>query len=151
MIFSARYPTNFTERKKAEAITDNRIFVRDYAAWATRPFSSYLPGRFRVEIRDTTKHSPLLTVEETNVNLQLVLAVATDFKDSFDKSGGSIRDYAGISTLAVTPYIASGFSLHDVPGCSATWSELALHQREPLQDTDGQLVAENLPWIDYPK
>jgi hypothetical protein len=65
-----------------------------------------MPGRFKVEIGDTTKRSRVLTGEETDVNRESVLEVPMDFKDAFDKDPeGSVRDYAGISTLAVTPYI----------------------------------------------
>jgi hypothetical protein len=50
--------------------------------------------------------SRVLTGEEANVNLDSVVEVPMDFKDAFDKDPeGSVRDYAGISTLAVTPYI----------------------------------------------
>jgi hypothetical protein len=106
MISSARYPSDFTERKKTEALTDRRIFVRDYAAWETRPASSYMPGRLQIEVGDTTKRSRVLIGDETDVNRESVLEVPIDFKDAFDNDReGSVRDYGGISTLAVTPYI----------------------------------------------
>ena len=156
MISSARYPTDFTERKKAgaEAMTDKSIFVRDYAAWDTRPASSYMPGRFRVEIGDTAKRSRVLTGEETDVNSDSVVEVPLDFKDAFDKDPeGSVRDYAGISTLAVTPYIVR----RDLVSAMFQAAERAglkhpfRRETVTLQDSDGQLVAENLPWVDYPK
>ena len=51
-----------------------------------------------------TRRSRAPTGEETDVNLEAVLEVPMDFKDASDKDPeGSVRDYAGISTLAVTP------------------------------------------------
>ena len=153
LISSARYPTDFTERKKTEALTNKRIFVRDYAAWETRPTSSYMPGRFQVEIGDTTKRSRVLTRYESDVNLDAVLEVPMDFKDAFDKDPeGAVRDYGGISTLAVTPYIvrrdlvAAMFQAGKQAGLKHPFTR----ETVTLQDSDGQLVVENLPWVDYP-
>jgi hypothetical protein len=48
----------------------------------------------------------VLTGKETDVNRESVLEGPMDFKNAFDKDPeGSVRDYAGISTLSVTPYI----------------------------------------------
>jgi hypothetical protein len=77
-----------------------------------------------------------------------------DFKDAFDKdTEGAVRDYAGISTLAITPYIvrrdliAAMFAAAQVAGLKHPFTKLNV----TLQHPDEQLVTENLPWTDYPK
>jgi hypothetical protein len=146
-------PSDFTERKKTEAHTDKGIFVRDYAAWETRPASSYMPGRFQVEVGDTTKRSCVLTGDETDVNRESVLEVPMDFKDAFDKDPeGAVRDYGGISTLAVTPSIvrrdlvAAMFQAAEQAGLKHPFTK----ETVTLQDTDGELGRESA-WMDYPK
>jgi hypothetical protein len=63
-------------------------------------------GKRPTSIGNTTKRSRVLTGEETDVNPGRVLEVPMDFKDAFDKdTEGAVRDYAGISTLAIRPYI----------------------------------------------
>jgi hypothetical protein len=65
MVSSARYPNDFTERKAVEALTDKRIFVRQYTQWDTKPKTDFLPTTIKVGIGDITRRSRVLnsTVE----------------------------------------------------------------------------------------
>jgi hypothetical protein len=64
-----------------------------------------------------------------------------------------IPHHAGICTLAVTPYIvrrdlvAAMFQAAERAGLKHPFTR----ETVSLQDSDDYLVAENLPWVDYPK
>jgi len=150
LISSARYPNDFTERKPAEARTDKRIFVRNYPAWGTRPKHFFVPESFKVEFGDSTRRSRVLRGDELDVNPEHVIEVPTDFRNEFEKdTDGAVRDYAGISVLAIRPFIVRRdlvsrmFQLGDELGLKHPFSKCDV----TLQDEGEYLIPENLHWI----
>jgi hypothetical protein len=151
MVSSAKYPTDFTERKAAEAVTDKSIFVRDYATWDTRPKHYFMSKNFRVEIGDATKRTRILKGDETDVNEDRVMQVPMEFYNDFDKDpDGAARDMAGISVLATNPYIgnrssvAMMFKLGEDNGLKHPFTVM-----EATLQADGEyFIPENLHWIE---
>lgn len=106
MVSSARYPNDFTERKAIEALTDKRIFVRQYTAWDTKPRTDFMTETFKVEIGDIARKSRVLEGTETDVDKDRILQVPMDFKDAFDRDPDeAARDFGGVSTLSIRPFI----------------------------------------------
>jgi hypothetical protein len=154
LISSARYPNDFTERKAAEAKTDERIFVRHYPTWGTRPKHHFMAGTFKVEAGDSAKRSRVLNGDESDVNIERVIDVPVDFKEEFQKDpDGAVRDYAGISILSTRPFIvrrdlvARMFQLGEEQGLKHPFSKLDV----TLQDESEVLLAANLHWIEQAK
>lgn len=153
MISSARYPTDWTERKAMEARTDKNIFVRDYAAWETRPKHYFMSKNFHVEVGDVTRRSRVLTGDESDVVEDRVIEVPMDFFEEFTKDPDSaVRDYAGISLLTIRPYIGRRDMIHKIfamgeqAGYKHPYSKLDV----TMQDEMDYLIPENLYWIDVP-
>jgi len=108
VISSARYPGDFTERMEKRAATPEGkgIFVLRYPSWGTRPKSVYLGGTFKVEVGDLTRRSRVLEGNENDVRGRMI-EVPKDFEDRFRADTEcSVRDFAGISTLSIKPFIA---------------------------------------------
>src|SRR5581483_9225210 len=125
-------------------------FVRRYAAWETRPRSSFLPNTFRVEIGDVTKPTRLLGGDETSIKHSRIIDVPMDYREEFERDPeGCARDYAGKATLTVHPFIgrreliADMFAKGEQSGLKHCFSKLDV----TLQNESDTLLSENLHWI----
>jgi hypothetical protein len=153
MISSAKYPDDFTERKKIEALSNPKIFVCDYKAWDTKPKSIYLQGTFKVEVGDKTRHSRVLQGNETDVISEKVIDVPLDYLDAFTRDPDScVRDFAGISLLAIRPFmtrydkIQKMFELGKQHGLRHPFTKLEV----TLQDPTDKFIPENLHFAELP-
>jgi len=152
MVSSSRYPNDFTERKKLEAVTDPNIFVREYAAWETKPTDSLMKETFRVEVGDVRHRTRVLVPGDENIDMERVITVPMDYRDEFVKDpDGSVRDYAGISILSTHPFIGKREKIQAMfdRGAAAGLKHPFTAFTVTLQDARESLLAENLHWIKH--
>ena len=107
LVSSRNYPGQFTDQKEKEARTNKRIYVYDKRLWDIRP-SRFSGVKFRVFIGDETRR-PYVMAETDRIGMDdesLVIEVPVEYRDSFDGDIlASLRDIAGVSTLALHPFI----------------------------------------------
>jgi hypothetical protein len=151
MISSSRYPTEFTEVKAKEALTDKRIFVREHTVWDIKPKHFFMNETFKVEVGDVSRRSRVLTGVEVNVNLDRVIEVPLDFKKEFDTDPDkAVRDLAGISILTISPFISRR---ELIAGMFAAGAKMGLKHpftsfSATLQDPSEKLIPEHLHWVE---
>ena len=120
IVSSKQSNDDFTAKRIQESMDDPTIFVRDYAAWDVRPEDYARSKRFWVLCGSAETTSKILTDEEAlqykdNVPDGVVLIdVPEDFRRDFEKDlEGSIRDIAGVATVAIHPFIQRREKIRD--------------------------------------
>jgi hypothetical protein len=159
LVSSARYPSDFTERKAVEALTDTTIFVREYSDWETKPKSTFMQtatgemATFRVEIGDISRRTRILNGTEgpNEINSDRVIEVPEDYHEVFNKDpDGAARDHAGYPVLTIRPFITRRdliqemFNYTDAAGKKHPFSDFTV----TLQDANEKLVPEFFKWIE---
>lgn len=119
LVSSARYPGQFTDRKKAEAeLPGARIFVYDKRRWEVRP-EAFGTARFRVYAGSPTDRPRILEPDEKVKpdEAPAVIEVPEEYRHQFEVDiYNALRDIAGMSTIASNAYmprpdlIAAAFS-----------------------------------------
>lgn len=111
LVSSKKTPDDFTARRVRESLQDPTVFVRDYSLWDVKP-TSYSEKKFFVLAGNEQVRSRILDEPEVeNVRATLpegavLIEVPIDFRRDFARDlEGSIRDIAGVSTLAISPFI----------------------------------------------
>lgn len=107
LVSSANYPGGLTDRKKAEARTNPRIYVYEKRLWDLRP-ERFGAERFQVFVGDETRHPRILSADEeaTVADEPLVVPVPVDYRAHFENNLlDSIRDIAGYSTQSLHPFM----------------------------------------------
>lgn len=114
IVSSSQYPDDFTERKKVEARTDPKIFVRTHALWESRN-KNLCGDTFQIEIGGEFGRSRILTGDEEEGSMQgELLNVPIEYRPDFEKDmEGSVRDIAGRATSAIDPFIPNPEWLRD--------------------------------------
>lgn len=115
LVSSKKTRDDFTSRRIREAATDPTVFVRDYALWDVKPEDYYSTKKFFVLCGNEQIPSRILESSEDGKAEELrntlpdgvsLVGVPTDFRLDFERDlEGSIRDIAGISTVAISPFI----------------------------------------------
>lgn len=111
LVSSSRYPDDFTEEKAKEAQMyggdDPEIFVFSKSLWESKGRDRYSPEEFRVLAGNERTRSRILGEGEVVTGEDIhVINVPMDFESEFKKDiDGSIRDFAGHTTLASRPFI----------------------------------------------
>ncbi len=110
IVSSSRFPDDFTESKAAESTMcggkDPGIYVYSYAQWEAKSRDTFLNESFRVMVGTESMRSRIMQPGEEPIDGCKVIEVPMDFYSDFDRDiDGSIRDFAGITTLATTPFI----------------------------------------------
>jgi len=108
LVSSKRYPGEFTDMKLAEAKTNPRIFVYDKRVWEIKPPGTYGTDFFYVFHGDMTRKACIWEMDHpiNPKDVGLLTKVPAEFRTVFDDDlVGSMRDIAGISTLARYPYL----------------------------------------------
>lgn len=112
LVSSRKYPNQFTDRKEEEAKKDKTIYIYDRTIWQVKPEGTYSEERFLVFVGDATRKPRILEEGEDPRKTykphdqHLVHSIPIDFLDDFKRSMiRSIRDIAGVATLASHPYI----------------------------------------------
>lgn len=112
VVSSKKTVDDFTAKRIRESKGDPTVFVRDYALWDTKPEDQYSAKRFWVLGGNETVPSRILKDEEYEQlkdkmaeNVSFV-HVPEDFRRDFERDiEGSLRDLAGVATVAINPFI----------------------------------------------
>lgn len=119
LVSSKRYPGEFTDKKLEEAQSDPSIYVYDKRVWDIKPPHSYSGKKFRVFIGNSSAKAAIVeddtiyTPEEREAIIEVPVEYLSDFEDDLP---GSLRDIAGVGTLASYPFfqnvsaVASSFN-----------------------------------------
>jgi hypothetical protein len=118
IVSSRRYPGQFTDIKEAEARADtikygrSTIFVYDKRTWEIKPPGSFSTERFQVFIGDEARRPRILEKGEAKKlgpsYEGLIVDIPIDFEDDFERDIlSSLRDIAGVATLAKHPFIVN--------------------------------------------
>lgn len=112
IVSSKKTMDDFTAKRIRESKNDPTVFVRDYALWDTKPEDQYSSKRFWVLCGNDTVPSKVLTdTEHLEIKDKLpenctLVHVPEDFRKDFERDlEGSIRDLAGVATVAINPFI----------------------------------------------
>jgi hypothetical protein len=133
IVSSKQTDDDFTATRIRESHSDAHVFVRDYALWEAKPPGTYSEESFHVLCGNEQTPSKILDEKEiARFKIErpegcIVVEVPMDFFSEFDSDlEGSIRDIAGISTVAVSPYIQRREKIEDAidPGLSHPFSYL---------------------------
>ncbi|MGW8177556.1 MAG: hypothetical protein ACWGQW_02005, partial [bacterium] len=106
LVSSKRYPGQFTDMKQEEAKTDSTIFVFDKRVWDVKP-EDYTQGWFPAFIGDTKRKPRILDDGEPirPKDRDLVIQIPVEYKKDFERDIlNAMREIAGVSTLATTPF-----------------------------------------------
>ena len=108
LVSSKHYPGEFTDGKIEEAKTDKTIYLYDKRVWEVKPEGTYCGEWFNIFAGDETRKPKILGPEDyvDDADRHLVVPVPIEYLKSFERDMvGSLRDIAGVSTLARYPYI----------------------------------------------
>lgn len=139
LVSSSRYPDDFTEEKAKEAEmcggTDPEIYVYSKSLWESKGRERYSPESFKVLIGNERTRSRILDTNEVVNDPELaIIEVPEDFRGEFNKDiDGSIRDFAGRTTLASRPFIHQRESLFE---CMELADAYDYQSAYPIQDID---------------
>lgn len=149
LVSSSRYPDDFTEEKAKEAEmlggSDPEIYVYSKSLWESKGRDRFSDKEFTVLVGNERTRSRILGDHERieaadDVNL---IQVPDDFRREFEKDiDGSIRDFAGQTTLASHPFIHNRESIFD---CMALADEYAYQSVYPQDEIDLEV---SVPTID---
>lgn len=132
---SARYPGQFTDRKKEEAKTNDRIYVYDEVVWNLRP-ERFGEERFRVFIGDDARKPRIMDEDEAwDADDPLVIEVPEEYRSRFRENiYDALRDVAGKSTRGSRPFIPDPAIIARTFGRSKSiLSHLETDLRAPLE------------------
>ena len=107
VVSSKRIPGEFTDKKMEEAKTNPRIYVYDKRVWDIKP-DAFCGKTFRIFIGDEIRRPRVLTPNEPVLkgDEDLIDHIPTEFEQEFkDDITKAVRDIAGHSTLATTPFL----------------------------------------------
>lgn len=116
LVSSRRYPGQFTDKKEEEAASEiarkgkTNIYLFSKRAWDIKPDGSFMSEKFPIFIGDEARKPRILEPEEVagipEVDQHLVDWIPEDFHDDFKRDiMSSLRDVAGVATLAKHPFI----------------------------------------------
>lgn len=109
VVSSKRVPGEFTDKKMDEAKTNPRIYVYDKRVWDIKP-DAFSGETFRIFIGDETRRPKVIPENEVvpESDEHLVDHIPVEFKQEFaDDITKAVRDIAGHSTLATTPFLSN--------------------------------------------
>lgn len=112
VVSSKKTTTDFTEELIRKSKNNPLLFVRDYAQWDTRPRDYFSEEEFSVLVgNDTTPSKILSDAEVADYAAKLpegtiIIKVPENFRTDFEQDlEAAIRDLAGVSTVALSPFI----------------------------------------------
>lgn len=107
VVSSKRIPGEFTDKKMEEAKTNPRIYVYDKRVWDIKP-DAFCGEKFRIFVGDEIRRPRVLTPNEVvpDEDQDLIDLIPVEFAQEFkDDITKAVRDIAGHSTLATTPFL----------------------------------------------
>lgn len=138
LVSSSRYPDDFTEEKAKEALMcggeDPEIYVFSKSLWESKGRDRYQEAEFRVLVGNERTRSRILNegeiISDEGVN---IIQVPEDFRREFEKDiDGSVRDFAGQTTLASSPFIHNRESIFDCIQLAADYDYRSVYPRDEL-------------------
>lgn len=120
LVSSKRYPGQFTDQKTAEAQEEvartgkTGIYIYDKRVWEIKPKGSFSEKTFTVFIGDESRKPKIIEDDHDRegVEPELLMDIPDDYRREFDKDLlNSLRDIAGVSTLATHPFITDRESI----------------------------------------
>lgn len=109
LVSSARYPGQFTDLKKEEAKTDKTIYIYDKRPWDVLPEDKFTDEWFDVFIGDLGRKPRVLEADDPidrEKEKDLIIPITVDYRGDFDRDIlKALRDVAGVSTMAIHPFI----------------------------------------------
>ena len=116
LVSSKNYPGEFTDVKLAEAETDKTIYIYDKRVWEVKPEGTFSGNNFTIFVGDEHRKGRIMHDEEEVApeDRHLVMQIPTEFKSQFEHDLiGSLRDIAGVSTLARYPFFQDAGAVDD--------------------------------------
>ena len=111
---SKMYEDDFVESHIKKVKGQEGVYVMDYAHWDVRDPSTYSGETFKVAIGSSTARSTILAEGELVSPDVKVIEVPVEYRESFELDlDGAIRDIAGQSVLAESPFIPDRKCIHD--------------------------------------
>jgi len=116
LVSSKRYPNQFTDVKIKEAAKEieetgsTSIYVYDKATWDVMPKEKFSGKWFKVYIGDDTKKPRVIDKGDTiTADMEAkIIKVPVEYRKEFETDiMNSLRDIAGVSTLATHPYMVN--------------------------------------------
>lgn len=144
LVSSKRYPGQFTDKKEEEANREiemkgkSSIYIYDKRTWDIKPPGTFSGKWFSIFIGDEGRKPRVLTDDEeiTVEDLALVMQIPEEYRMEFETDMmNSLRDIAGVSTLAKHPFIVDRDAIR-----SAMRKEKKLFERETVDFTKTQLA-----------
>lgn len=133
LVSSKRYPGEFTDIKMAEAKDDPSIYVYDKRVWDVKPPGSFTMGMFRVYGGTMTAKARILDEDEVEPDIANIHEVPWEFRREFEGDLiGSLRDIAGVSTMARHPYFSS---VEQVSKCFGKTASVLNVESSDMKDT----------------
>lgn len=116
---SKNYPDQFTDKKFEESKHDKGIYYRDEVVWDIKPRELFTGGWFHVYIGTATKKpyivDPDNLEEELAKNGKYIREIPMEYRKRFvNDIYNALREVAGVSTLAKSPYFPDVESLANV-------------------------------------
>jgi len=120
LVSSRRYPGQFTDRKEEEAKKEidlygkSTIYIYDKRTWDIKPTGSFSGEWFEVFIGDEGRKPRVLGLGEgvSPSEEHLVMSIPEEYRMDFETDlMNSLRDIAGVSTLATHPFIVDRDSI----------------------------------------
>ncbi|WAS28527.1 terminase large subunit [Vibrio phage LV6] len=111
LVSSRKYPGQFTDKKEEEAKTDKTIYVYDKRTWDIKPAGTFTGEMFKVFVGDVTRKPRIIDSDTDPIlfsvaDAHLVHEIPTEYLNDFKKDMiNSIREIAGVATLASHPFI----------------------------------------------
>lgn len=138
LVSSSRYPDDFTEEKAQEAEMmggdDPEIFVFSKSLWESKGRDRYSDEEFRVLVGNERTRSRILNDGEiVNDEGTNIIPVPEDFRRDFERDiDGSIRDFAGQTTLASHPFIHNRESVFDCMALADAYAYQSVYPRDEI-------------------
>lgn len=126
LVSSKQTPTDFTERRIREGKDDPTVYVSDIDLWSAKR-DAYSEETFKVLVGNESVRSKILEGPEGEGILKkledadkeydgcYIIDVPVDFKKDFQRNiDEALRDIAGISTIAIHPYMQDLSKIHAI-------------------------------------
>lgn len=113
LVSSKRYPGQFTDKKVEEALQEKAktghtsVYIYDKTSWEVKPEGTY-SGRFFKVYKGSDSRKPVIVPPAEIVTYQTeeLVSIPEEYRGEFERDiMGSLRDIAGVSTLARFPFI----------------------------------------------
>lgn len=152
LVSSRNYPGQFTDIKEREALTDKQIHIYDQVLWNLRPHR-FGPERFTVFVGDLTRKPRVLNDNEplhaADRERGLYRAIPTEYRKDFDKDlMGSLREIAGVATMALHPFIVD---VESMVACFGIVASVGSRESIDFEATKLQLYPKRFMMPDEPR